>query len=55
NQRTLDDIRFLREDSKKYRSSFHAVSSASNDLYLKILSSSEGVEAYNSYVKWIDD
>ena len=55
NQRTLDDIRFLREDSKKYRRSFHAVSSASNDLYLKILSSSEGAEAYNSYVKWIDD
>ncbi|HCY46530.1 MAG TPA: hypothetical protein DHU89_07580 [Flavobacteriales bacterium] len=54
NQRTLDDIRFLRKDSKKYRSSFHAVSSVSNDLYLKILSSAEGVEAYNSYVKWID-
>lgn len=54
NQKTLDDILFLREDSRKYKSSFHAVSSASNDLYLKILSSEEGVEAYNSYVKWID-
>ena len=54
NQRTLADINFLRQDSKRHKSSFHAVSSASNDLYLKILSSAEGVEAYNSYVKWIN-
>ncbi len=50
----VSDLEFIRENARKYKSWFHSVSRSSNDLYLKLLSSSEGEESYNSYVKWIE-
>ncbi len=49
----VSDISFLKQDSKKYKSWFHSVSHSTNNMYLKLLSSEEGIAAYDSYVKWI--
>ncbi len=52
-EKTYSLLEFIWEDQSHYVSGFHAISSASNDFYLKSLGSEDGIDSYNGYLNYL--